>query len=290
MKVESARVARSDRNPVPAEPASAPPATTVAKRTRAELAVAELVPDPENRMVDESAEEFDALVDSVRVLGVLVAVQVVRQDGRFLLIDGERRWRAARRVGLTMVPCDVWPDGTHRRDVVLAGVVMNEQRVPHSCLSIARRLRQVKNEFAETHEQVAARTGMPGGRVKAYLSLFNASDQLLEFLEEESVLLKTAVEFVRYERAEGEAASRRLLARYREEGLTFRDIEKLRKRGGARAASPVDEGRKERPSRTRGWASRLEAAWKRDAEAAVRELEALAARFGFRLMSVSQRD
>ena len=64
----------------------------------------------------------------------------------------------------------------------LAGVVMNEQRQAHSCLDVARRLRAVKNQFAETQEQVATRTGLPVARVKGYLNLFNASDRLLAFL------------------------------------------------------------------------------------------------------------
>jgi hypothetical protein len=59
------------------------------------------------------------------------------------------------------VPCDVWPESAHPRDLVLAGVTINEQRQPHSCLAIARRLRAVKNQFAESHAHRAARTGLP---------------------------------------------------------------------------------------------------------------------------------
>src|SRR5688572_32585330 len=107
-------------------PAAAPDDRTI---TRIAVAPSDLVPDTENRTIDEGDEDFQTLVDSVRVMGVLVALQVQRRmDGKLQICDGERRWRAAQRAGLATVPCDVWPESTHPRDMVLAGVVINEQR------------------------------------------------------------------------------------------------------------------------------------------------------------------
>jgi ParB/RepB/Spo0J family partition protein len=265
-------------------PLAAPPDERTVTRTS--LAPSDLVPDAENRTIDEGDEDFQTLVDSVRVMGVLVALQVQRRtDGKFQICDGERRWRAAQRAGLAAVPCDVWPESTHPRDLVLAGVVINEQRQPHSCLAVARRLRAVKNQFAETHEQVATRTGLPLARVKAYLNFFNASDQLLEFLEEATVPLKTAVELVRYEKAHGEIAARRLIVRHREEPLTAQDVATLRKRGDARRK---DDGKSDEPPPPSGrttLAARIEAAFRRDAGGAWLELQTAAAKLGFRVVS-----
>ena len=255
---------------------------------RVEVAVGDLVPDPENRAIDETDEDFVTLADSVRVMGVLVALQVQRRaDGKIHIWDGERRWRAARRAGLATVPCDVWPDTAHPRDLVLAGVVINEQRQPHSCLAVARRLRAVKNQFAETHEQVAARTGLPPQRVKWYLNLFNASDCLLAFFEDANVALKTAAELVRYEKALGETATRRLLEQHRQEPMTCREIEAMRKRHERRAqdgtSAPADETAPAR--RPSGLGPRLVAAFRRDAVATRQELAAVVTQFGLRLVA-----
>lgn len=123
---------------------------------RLEIPVAEIEPDADNRVISESGDDFESLMDSVRVMDILVPLQVQRRaDGKYRLIDGERRWRAAVRIGRTSVPCDVWPETSHPRDVVVAGVVINEQRQAHSCVAVARRLRAVKNQFAESQEQVA---------------------------------------------------------------------------------------------------------------------------------------
>src|SRR5215470_18503185 len=90
-----------------------------------------IVPDPENRRIVED-EDFDALCDSIRVMGLLQPLQVWRQpDGKHLLVDGERRWRAARAISLAQVPCDVWPVETDRRRIAIAGLVLNEHRRAH---------------------------------------------------------------------------------------------------------------------------------------------------------------
>ena len=254
--------------------------------TRVEVAVGDLVADSENRAIDESDEDFTTLVDSVRVMGVLVALQAQRRpDGKLQLIDGERRWRAARKLGIATVACDVWPEHAHPRDVTLAGVVMNEQRQAHSCLDVARRLRAVKNQFAETQEQVATRTGLPVARVKGYLNLFNASDRLLTFLEEEKISLRTAVELVRYEKTFGEVALRRLLERHGDEPLTERSVEALRKRSETRhRREGVNSTSRTAPSWSTKLVASIEAGLQKDPSSVRKVLEEMATKLGLRLI------
>jgi ParB family chromosome partitioning protein len=254
--------------------------------TRIEVLTDDLHPDPHNRAIDESDEDFATLLDSIRVMGVLAAVQAQRRaDGTLQLIDGERRWRAARRASLTAIPCDVWPESTHPRDATLAGVILNEQRQAHSCLAVARRLRTVKNQFAETHEQVAARTGLPLKRVTSYLNLFNASDRLLAFFDEENVSLKTAVEMVRFEKTLGEVATRRLLERHSEDPLMARDIEALRKRAELRSREEdTNPGTPSVRPRIGNLVARLDVVAREDPSSARKILDELAAKLGLRLV------
>src|SRR5262245_56422801 len=162
-------------------------------------------------------------------MGLLDPVQVWRRpDGAHRLIDGERRWRAAQKVGLVEIPCDAWPTESDPRRVAVAGLVLNEHRRAHGCLHVARRLRDIKNHAGLSHLEVATQTGLPLDRVKTYFSLFGASDPMLTFLEEKEVPLKVAVELVRYEKATNEARARRLLQRYGESPLTVHDIVKLK--------------------------------------------------------------
>jgi ParB/RepB/Spo0J family partition protein len=240
-----------------------------------------IVPDPANRPGTDD-EEFRALTDSVRVLGVLERLKVrQRADGGFDLFDGERRWRAARAAGLAVVPVRAWPEEAPMRDIIALGVALNEHRKAHGALHVARRLRQIKNQFAESHEQVAARTGMPLDRVKSYFALFGASDQLLELFDADDVPLRVAVEFMRFEKAAGEVAARRLIRQHEESPLTLQDLVTLRKRHHDRKdVPPADASARRRTD----FAPRIEAAFRKDPRKALEELQAALRRLGFRVV------
>lgn len=108
-------------------------------------------------------EHFDeaglvALSDSIRELGVLqpILVRPAEQD-RFELIAGERRWRAARKAGLTTIPAIVRPiDDTSSLEQAL---VENLHRSDLNALEEAAAYQQLMDDFGFTQEQVAARVG-----------------------------------------------------------------------------------------------------------------------------------
>ena len=251
---------------------------------RMAVAVAEIDPDPDNRAVFED-EDFEGLVESIKVLGVLQALQVQEASSRFFLIDGERRWKAARVAGLSEVPCDVWPAEASPRDMLVAGVALNEHRTPHGCMHVAKRLRQIKNEHAETNEGVAQRTGLKLERVKAYQALFKASEDLLAFFESEDLPLGLATEFLRYEKAAGESATRQLMKRYLESPMSHRELAALRKKKdkGEKAGAEAPPARTPRPL-----SDFIDAAFRRDAKSALAELETAAHRLGYRLVRLAQ--
>ena len=256
-----------------------------------DLPVDAIVPDEHNRVIDETEEDFRELVESVRVLGVLQRVHVkICDELRHVLIDGERRWRASIAAGRTTIPCEVWPDDTSARDLAVAGLVMNEQRKAHGSLHVARRLRQIKNEFGETQEELATRTGLLLGRVKSYLALFGASDTLLDFFEKQDLPLRIACEFMRCEKALGEAVARRLTKQYVESPMTVRELERLRKRqeSGAGAKDNGDGAvRATRPCRPPSFRRHVKAAFRADRDGALRELEEVASELGLRVVVVA---
>src|SRR5687767_5673417 len=107
---------RTPPPPIPASTASA----VLATAARAMLPVAAIVPDQGTRRIVED-DDFDSLCDSIRLQGLLQPVHVLRQpDGTHRLMDGERRWRAAQKLGLTEIPCEVWPSDADPRRVAVA--------------------------------------------------------------------------------------------------------------------------------------------------------------------------
>jgi ParB family chromosome partitioning protein len=254
-----------------------------AQAERRVLATNQISPDPKNRRILKD-EDFQSLVDSIRVLGVLQPLHVRPLDeDRFEIVDGERRWRAANEIGLREVPCDVWTQW-RGAEAVMAGLALNEQRKQHGCLHVARRLRELKNELGLSHEEVAARTGLPLDRVKTYFALFGGSDFLLSFFENEQLPMKVAAEFVRYEKATSEGAARRLVLEHGKQPMTAGEIAALRKRRDKVAG----EKKTAASSKQSSLIGRLEKALQDNAQEVVPELERMLARAGYRLTAASE--
>ncbi|HVM52662.1 MAG TPA: ParB N-terminal domain-containing protein [Acidimicrobiales bacterium] len=138
-----------------------------------------LVPDPTNRPLTDDSPEVLALVSSVREHGVLFPLlvcaigdadvtvldgaahgQVVRDDVEFGIVDGECRWRAARIVGLEVVPALVHAAYGERRQWVEASTIANLARTDLHELDQGRRFADLR-DVGHTQESIA---DLLGGR------------------------------------------------------------------------------------------------------------------------------
>ncbi len=116
-------------------------------------------------------EALTSLTASIRELGVLQPVLVrAAGDGTYELIAGERRWRAAKRAGLSMIPVVV-REATDTNALEQA-LVENLHREDLNPLEEAAAYQQLLDDFALTHEQVARRVGKSRAAVSNTLRLF----------------------------------------------------------------------------------------------------------------------
>ncbi len=123
-----------------------------------EIPVGNIVPNPNQPRVHFDEEALSELTASVGEIGVLQPIQVrPLGDGQYELIAGERRWRAARRAGLAVVPAIV----TAIDDVasVERALVENLHREDLTPLEEASGYQQLAEDFDMTHEQIAVRMG-----------------------------------------------------------------------------------------------------------------------------------
>ncbi len=132
-------------------PAAAPTPSGLA------VAVADIVPNAEQprRHFDEQA--LDSLVDSIRRHGLLQPLVVRRVAGRYELIAGERRLRAAMRVGLERVPVVVREVRSGER--LELALIENLQRENLAPLEEAGAYRRLMDEYGLTQEEIAERVG-----------------------------------------------------------------------------------------------------------------------------------
>jgi len=122
-----------------------------------QVAVDDIVPNPDqprSRFDDESLVELTA---SITEVGVLQPVVVTQGDDGFVLIAGERRWRAAKRAGLGTIPAVV--RGSQGDSTLVEALIENVQRQDLTPLEEAHAYRHLLENYGMTQEQVADRVG-----------------------------------------------------------------------------------------------------------------------------------
>jgi ParB family chromosome partitioning protein len=177
---------------------------------------------PRSDMRNETLED---LASSIRAQGVVQPVVVRPVDGgRFELIAGERRWRAAQLAGLHEVPAVV-------RDVpdeaaVAMALIENIQRENLNPLEEATALQRLIDEFAMTHQAAATAVGRSRAAVSNLLRLLELDDAVKALVELRTLEMGHARALLGLAGAQQVEAAQRVAAR----GLSVRETERLVKR------------------------------------------------------------
>ncbi len=194
------------------------------------------------------AEASHGLAESVRAAGVLQPVVVrPRAGGGYELIAGERRWRAAREAGLSIVPAIV-READDRESLVL-GLVENVAREQLSPVEEARAYAVLLDEFDLDLGDVARRVGRSKPAVSNRLRLLDLSEDVLELVEDGRLSEGHARAVLAVPDHEGRRALARRIVR---RGLSVRAAERAAREAGAATRRPrgraggVDPGLAER--------------------------------------------
>jgi len=185
---------------------------------------------PRTRFREEALEE---LARSIKASGIIQPLVVRPIAGRFQLIAGERRWRAAQRAGLTKIAAIVRQVSDEL--ALEMTLVENIQREDLNAIETARAFDRLMDEFQLTQEAVAERTGKDRATVANAVRLLKLEPTIQEWIEEGKLSAG-------HGRALLAVADPQLRMRYAHRasrgGLTVRQIERLAARR-VRGASPV---------------------------------------------------
>ena len=122
------------------------------------------------------------LANSIRLHGVISPLILVKADGgKYMIIAGERRWRAAKRAGLLTVPAIV-RDYTPLQ-IKEISLIDNLQREDLNPIETARAIKQLMTEYNYTQEQVADRIGKSRPAVANTLRLLALSPAVIDLIE-----------------------------------------------------------------------------------------------------------
>jgi len=152
-----------------------------------EIEISAIRPNPYQPRDQFDEEALGALADSIREVGVLQPVLVRPAGDGYELIAGERRWRAARRVGLQRIPALVreTDDGA----ALEQALVENLQREELNPLEEAGAYQQLIEDFGLTHEQVAQRAGCSRASVSNTLRLLSLPPSIQRMVRERQVTM-----------------------------------------------------------------------------------------------------
>ena len=172
--------------------------------------------------VDMHPESLQDLADSISEQGVVQPI-VVRGigDGRYEIIAGERRWRAAQLAGLHEIPA-VIRDVDDRAAIAIA-LIENIQRENLNPLEEARALKRLIDEFEMTHEQAAQAVGRSRVAVSNLLRLLDLDDAVKGMVERGELEMGHARALLALNGVRQVEAARQVIAR----GLTVRATERL---------------------------------------------------------------
>jgi ParB family chromosome partitioning protein len=127
------------------------------------------------------SQGLDDLAASIRVSGIIQPLLVRNHGGRFQLIAGERRWRAAQRAGLQKIPVVVRE--VSEQQALEMALVENLQREDLNPIEQATAFDRLVRQFQFTQEDVAKRTGKDRATVANALRLLRLEKPIQEMLE-----------------------------------------------------------------------------------------------------------
>jgi ParB family transcriptional regulator, chromosome partitioning protein len=192
----------------------------------ADLEVAAIRPNPYQPRQDFDEEALEELAASIRQLGIIQPLTVrALGQGRFELISGERRLRAARRAGLERIPAFVREADSE--EMLEMAIVENIQREDLNAVEVALGYQRLVDECGLTQEEVAKKVGKSRSAVANMLRLLKLPPRVLASLRDGTLTGGHARMLVSIDDPDAQLELHRQIV---ENGLSVRQVEELVRR------------------------------------------------------------
>jgi len=142
-----------------------------------------ITPSPLQPRKEFAREALNELIDSIRQHGIIQPLIVRQIDGRHELIAGERRWRAAKELGLAEAPVIIRP--VSDLEVLEISLIENLQREDLNPIEEAQGYSRLANEFGMRQEDIAHKVGRSRAAVANALRLLDLHPQIQTWLNQD---------------------------------------------------------------------------------------------------------
>lgn len=190
-----------------------------------ELKLTQVEPNANQPRKTFDNDKLEALAESIKEHGMIQPIVVVKNEkGSYTIVAGERRWRAAKKAGLTVIPT-VIKDYSDRTVTEIA-LIENLQREDLNPIEEALGYKSLIDEYHLTQEEISKRIGRSRSTIANSLRLLTLEDNLQKYLISGQISEGHARAILSLN---GEVLREFLLNRIIDEDLNVRQAEKLAK-------------------------------------------------------------
>ena len=207
-----------------------------------QIPIEDIIRDEDQPRKEFTTESLEELASSIKEHGVLNPIIVTKDDDKYKIVAGERRWRASKLAGLTTVPAIVRTlDAQNRLEI---SIIENAVRDDLNAIELATAYAKLKTQFNLSAKDIAARIGKSEAAVVNTMRLLNLPEAAKQVMVKEKLPEGVMRPLIT---AEPELVEK-VLPKIVDEGWTARKVEKFvseNKKKSSTALVKRDDYRKE---------------------------------------------
>lgn len=193
-------------------------------------------PNPYQPRKDFSEEELLELATTIQEQGLIQPITVRKFNGRYQIVSGERRTRAAKLAGLTTIDAYVHELLSDKK-MAEWSLIENIQRVDLNAIEIAKSYEQLIENYGYTHDDLAKNVGKSRSAITNSLRLLKLPEQVQTWIVEGKLSQSAARSLLSPEITDPEAVARDII----EKGMNVRQVEGLAKENKKKDSTPAVE-------------------------------------------------
>ncbi len=190
-----------------------------------EIDIEKLKPNPIQPRLKFDEDSIDGLAKSIKERGILQPIVAVPEDGYFKIIIGERRWRAAQKIGLKKIPTLIRSMTNEQQ--LEASLIENLQREDLNPLEIALAYKKMTEELKYTQQEISEKVGKDRASVANYIRLLKLPQEIKDMIADNKLSMSHARTLITIDNQEMQVYIARQILK---KGLSVRDTEKMSKR------------------------------------------------------------
>lgn len=148
--------------------------------TESEIEIEKIFPNPNQPRKIFDEQGLNELADSIKIHGVIQPLIVTKRDDGYMIIAGERRWRASKIAGLLKVPAIVKDYSDQKVSEI--SLIENLQREDLNPIEAAKAIKKLMSDYNYTQEKVAERLGKSRPAITNTLRLLSLNRDIIEMI------------------------------------------------------------------------------------------------------------